>query len=1641
MEPTTKTNLFKIYTDDSKTLESYDKICDKLGPVNQLLEDDMCNSAILENQTDVFNVEYLQNLNSQVTFNIVDLIPLETLRRSIDSLAYDLVSDNSTSFNLTLENQVSNFTDTILTGPTEKTELSINDFKNNLELKGKYSENMLNYLIVAMDACINSDIKNDAFNDKTNLDVDVVYSQLPPITESDISETVSESGFESVSAVSSGITGEIKYKEVEQKKKYHYNDLFNYCTMYYLLYNIKYPTDNTNYTDSDWGTYVQLKNMDNKGENMFKAYQKAENYIITYLILLQLFPALITYVSSTKVREHFQHSELNLFFKKIDDILINAYKDEPIDPEATRDDNQETDEIAIDKIMDKIVNLIKEFQNIESKSVNNNNNNNNQQQTAQGLRTPDKINKTSVTPGTQSSIYSGMTTQPSQSQSQLQASNLFPEEPSGQKSSGLTKKAQEVLTFFPEETQDSNITATESQSQTQVPKVTPFKPNPLRGGSCKHIDLRNELLFVKFLFEWSHDFGPNRAAVYVNGDYTYEDAPISFIPDFYKENGLFQQIVKGWKHVIEESKKNINRNYTEYDIEVDKNIFDRLSDKNIHHEESTYIYNIIDSLVTYCSNIKDDLLYIPIAEFTCKTAQQKDNSTIPKDTLEFFTNISKYYNNQRMFIKGDDTTSNIHLSITSDNTPTAEVPANINFGYNMQDMNLDPMSIALISKRHELYTSYDELLTNTNPNNINDFITKIFSSFKTGTSQIINTAKKDEIKTVAKMLDPLPSGKFSVTNIEQKEIITQDFFTNQDTNWLNENKITLDDALKVSTIYGINQLLNVWIDNKIVITNFTYIIDNDLIEGIKFIAISTGESSSSSDINSFDWYYGDCTVNVVCGALINVSFNMIKSGLKYDIGLKEDNIEKIINIDNDFANKVASLKYQKCKTQWSHIYSIAKFIMFHKNFRSDYFGKTVQTFLMIIAYLKSCGDEYQRLTCESMNYLVTSDYEYLLSSLPDDYNTTDLNNIGDKLKSIENFSNIFFLTKDRILIGESIEKNTPLFTNLKTPHDAFYDDESLANDFYKQSENIKGTYLSKKGIGLMSNRRGILTSTSDKDYVVENAKNAEKIKNLLKAIMLKTNPEHYNELNTDIDNKLINITDYYTQLKKRIEEQKKEDNNDGTTTPIPTTPNPYSKSPGSISSIDSPQSQSHSTRDEGSGDEGSGDDTTLGNPTQLSFSQDSIDSNEGTVNLSQGTQTEESEEYKYNIQLDIISSLTKLLLGLEYYNKETSVKLKPFYEKCISSEISKAVSTTIDSDMLNSITLKNSCKIPGTIDALDKIVRAMYDEPEVIDKLLESYETANDMFISKLSMYKNIVENFNFGIEVTNMGKNLNWLSRDLTNRLGEIFSEEMRNDVIAKYNDYLVYVETKKEEYGKKVLNEIEQEMNTELKKMARSRSNKTRQSFAESDEEEIKDKIIEDLNDFFAQKEELNRQKQDALTKQQEALEAIEKSKEEKKKGKKSLWQRITSMLSPSEAKKQATAANKEIKSIDKLLSTVSSSIQKLTEKKQKIEIKDSQKTKIFGYETFKNAFDYLLGRRTKVVEEVKPEQPGQMDIVAPVEAPEDESPPAKRPRITSGGTKKHKRKHYYTKRNKLTNNKKHTKYAKKKNIRKQHITKRNN
>ena len=150
----------------------------------------------------------------------------------------------------------------------------------------------------------------------------------------------------------------------------------------------------------------------------------------------------------------------------------------------------------------------------------------------------------------------------------------------------------------------------------------PYQKWTRYGGSCARINIRNPLLYVKFLFEWSHDFGPStaRAPAYVYGDYDY--------PDFYSSTGVFRAIESGWNDLINGAKPIVDS--ASWDDQIDKTIFTELTAKGKKHDEPTYISSIVDALMIYCKHMKEDFLYIPVVEFKFTT----DNVEKTKDFFE-----------------------------------------------------------------------------------------------------------------------------------------------------------------------------------------------------------------------------------------------------------------------------------------------------------------------------------------------------------------------------------------------------------------------------------------------------------------------------------------------------------------------------------------------------------------------------------------------------------------------------------------------------------------------------------------------------------------------------------------------------------------------------------------------------------------------------------------------------------------------------------------------------------------------------------------------------------------------------------------------------------------------------------------------
>lgn len=982
---------------------------------------------------------------------------------------------------------------------------------------------------------------------------------------------------------------------------------------------------------------------------------------------------------------------------------------------------------------------------------------------------------------------------------------------------------------------------------------SPYKRQAIMvGGSCERINLRNELLSVKLSYEWGHDFGPGteRAPKATGGDYQY--------PQFYDSGNIFYNVKEGWDRIIGGFDV---RNSAPNDV-LDKTIFEKLIESDRKHDEPRYMSDIVDSLMIHCQHMKDNFMYIPVAEFKFAT----DNLE-PKEMVGFFEKVFKYYGNQRMFIKpADDITRVVHLSITSDNTPIGDLNDDKSLGYMLQDMKtIGGLEIALSNYRKGLYGAWENIVLTQGSDQAK--VEAIFDAFKTATNSIIGIAKDNEydIKTPANLIDPITTGAFDSVN----QVIQQN---NSDL----DSKPVFQNVIQLATIYGMNQLLNFWINNKRVVTGYTLsgqasaVAQADKVDTITF---------TLSNNETFDWCVGDSTVNIICGALINIQKN-IPNGTNIDTVVNMDDIEDLTKINAGFL-KVAQQSYPGCDQRWTRLYTIAKQIMFYTGFK---YPKTIRNFMVIITYLKSCGDEFQRLTCEFINYamaLPPAEYAsgYLLEYLPQGITLPEQVTVKGVFENI-----MYLLTQDRILIGESIEKDTPVFTSLKCPNEAFYDDAEAANDFIDIALNVKGSNISKTTSGILSNRRKEISAAAERDYPKEITKNVTKIENLMKQIVLKMTGslDIINNNQIDIHSKIILYPD-------------------GSPIALPAANSINNSEPAQVSAAEAILSQ----------------------------------------------------------QQPIIDTLSKISLAITYY-ATGSERISPnIYEKLIEGEILKAVSLTINTDLLDTITLENSCRVPRTVKALKTLIENMYNQPEIVDKLIDSYERANELFLQKLDTYKDILNNNNIEFQ-----KVLEKLFR------GVVPPIDLKVSIItAKYDTYKSHIVANKSNFSKNILQSVDSLLQAEIRKLGRMRD-VDRKNYGDVDSEKTNlDAVIAELNQLQTERERLLEEQKANELKEQAAIAAaaspapasdVSASNSGSKKNapapapkapSKTFLQKLIKPF-----KQQATT-------ISKGLSKIGEMMQKVVEKKKTFETKIAGKTKVFGLETYKSIVDMLKQRSSSI------------------------------------------------------------------------------
>jgi hypothetical protein len=793
----------------------------------------------------------------------------------------------------------------------------------------------------------------------------------------------------------------------------------------------------------------------------------------------------------------------------------------------------------------------------------------------------------------------------------------------------------------------------------------------------------------------------------------------------------------------------------------------------------------------------------------------------------------------------------------------------------MPDMNIEEIAIALSNYRKSLYTSWDQV----DKSSIDKVVTDIFNDGKRRTDPIISRSKPsdNEIKTPARLIDPITTGGFLSSIVEINSVQTRIISQPQ----LNSN-IIFQKTIYFASIYGINQLLNAWIDNTKVVNG--YVLNSLTGDQTKVDTITF----STSNNGNFNWCVGDSTVNVICGALVNVAQNM--DILSFDSVITDETMfNTLTKTETTFANDITRNKYPDCKSRWNRIYGITKLILFHPNF-TQLIPKTIKTILMIISYLKSCGDEYQRLTCEFVNYIIDlthSNEEYLLEYIPEGSILPTVDERVDLNLVLK--GTVYLLSKDRILIGESVEKNTPVYTFLQSPNEAFYDDMELANNFYEGAFGIKGPTINRKNTGILSNRRKELSSPVERNFPDEMEKNIINIIKLRQELLLKG----MNRILTPEEEATIR-TEYSL-------------------------------------------------------------------PTQFD-----------PANI-------EPAKEKITQQNDKIESLTKIALSMSYYTLGIERVTPTKYTEFIDTEIFKAVSLTINSDLLEDIKLKNRCRVPRTVSALNSLIHNMYDDPDTVDKLIESYERANNLFLQKMAMYKAILESMRQDIIAIGIDPEI----------------------IIAEYVLYIQYISTNKDKLSDEIMKIVDSYLQAEIIKSQRG-SRGSRVSYSDVGEDQqrldvLMSQILEVTTERRGQEEEQTR-----LQRAQEEQAAT-------------AAQQTTSKTA---IKKIFGFFKKRFNEITKSITKTGETIQKLTKSKQDLETRISSKTKVYGLETYRK-----LVNKLKVRIQVSPTSSGGNG------------------KTIKNKTKKNKRKMYITKRRRINNKKSVRKNSIRKNSRNKikHNTKR--
>jgi hypothetical protein len=842
-----------------------------------------------------------------------------------------------------------------------------------------------------------------------------------------------------------------------------------------------------------------------------------------------------------------------------------------------------------------------------------------------------------------------------------------------------------------------------------------------KGGDCRDINFNAFIVLFayKIITEYVHDIGSGDRGAAVKNSEIYDKVLRVFteIANDFKNGPMGQAIVAA-------------------NDEPSKTWLTELDNVISTINEDKYMSTIIRAIVTHCPDMVNEFYYKPMHLYICKYDQTKMTRSQYDTMYELFRDkiielfpVAEWM----MFVKKDDTKENIHLYIFKNPDPQA-ILSNRNLGMHTQDMGLEDIPLGIALKLHEFTDIHQSFFQSDADNNIDVFfqadgninpvysqrITAALEPLESGTINAgVITNDSIQLFTPLKGLDPFNSHKFRNGSIMDKPDkpeklyvgyppgVYQGFLAAVPLTQGTRDELTyLNQATYDGTIDTMNKLLSYWISN----TNPA---------GAPLIVSGDGVPQI---VDAYTF-----TVNAtgnVYGVNFTGPFNFI-----FELHFEETTVLSVCTAMVNFYGGI--IAGNNLIEQMEHIYNHPGF-----RFKQPPGSEEERNMkLAILASFKSDGDEGQRLVSKYLSIL------------------------GNKF---------FFLTKDRVLLVETIKFNHPLLAITQSPDESFNPIDPNERDV-----SIRG--ISCTDSGILSNRRGEI----------------DKIKNTFELL----------------EEAIINYDTNIGKLQQK------------TNPPPPPQPQPpcYTNAQGlgvqlSARGITNPAeydaaAQVYFEADQAftnakAAAEAAGSDAAGNDAKTLVINKALTD---GVISSYNQTTNDVDNRVILNELVRYNGIIKQLLTSLQYIDQSINPDK---INQLISTQIQKAVSIAIsDKLMLKQILAisgRENLNLPFTTTTnLADVLKLLHNEIEFSSKVIESHGIACDEMIKNIEAFKEIIDNNTY-------------TQADAVVNIQDKIKVDRKQEFFDKYTEIIKEIQKTKRDF----LNEYKTDLVTEITKIQNARS-----------------------------------------------------------------------------------------------------------------------------------------------------------------------------------------------------------------------------